>query len=344
MKNQSMMLHVRWLMVLVLSFIIYHLSFSSAAAQSRDQQLRTRVDSALTARYYKTPYDTNYVVRPEGSLTLKLRLNQSGDAFHVKDDNESVRAKADLSTRRKTTISIGASYRGISAALAINPAKLSGAYKDYEFSLSYYSSKLSLDASYHRATTLSGDVRHGDNMERLESGDVKLKMANLAGYYVFNHRRFSYPAAFTQSYIQRRSAGSWLAGISYQGGSISTRDELKERDPNAHDVYIHIGHFGIGGGYGYNWVPGNKWLLHLSVVPTVVIYSNNYMEINDERKESGHVRLNMIFNQRAAIVYNFSPRFFAGTSLVMHNSIFKDNLITVNQNKWRARAFVGMRL
>ena len=344
MKNQSMMLHVRWLMVLVLSFIIYHLSFSSAAAQSRDQQLRTRVDSALTARYYKTPYDTNYVVRPEGSLTLKLRLNQSGDAFHVKDDNESVRAKADLSTRRKTTISIGGSYRGISAALAINPAKLSGAYKDYEFSLSYYSSKLSLDASYHRATTLSGDVRHGDNMERLESGDVKLKMANLAGYYVFNHRRFSYPAAFTQSYIQRRSAGSWLAGISYQGGSISTRDELKERDPNAHDVYIHIGHFGIGGGYGYNWVPGNKWLLHLSVVPTVVIYSNNYMEINDERKESGHVRLNMIFNQRAAIVYNFSPRFFAGTSLVMQNSIFKDNLITVNQNKWRARAFVGMRL
>ena len=127
MKNQSMMLHVRWLMVLVLSFIIYHLSFSSAAAQSRDQQLRTRVDSALTARYYKTPYDTNYVVRPEGSLTLKLRLNQSGDAFHVKDDNESVRAKADLSTRRKTTISIGGSYRGISAALAINPAKLSGA-------------------------------------------------------------------------------------------------------------------------------------------------------------------------------------------------------------------------
>lgn len=43
-----------------------------------------------------------------------------------------------------------------------------------------------------------------------------MQVLNLTGYYTFNHRRFSYPAAFTQSYIQRRSAGSWLAGISYQ--------------------------------------------------------------------------------------------------------------------------------
>ena len=31
-------------------------------------------------------------------------------------------------------------------------------------------------------------------------------------YYIFNHRRFSYPAAFSQSTIQRRSAGSPFVG------------------------------------------------------------------------------------------------------------------------------------
>ena len=51
----------------------------------------------------------------------------------------------------------------------------------------------------------------------------------------------------------------------------------------------------------------------------------------------------MIFNERAAIVYYFSPRYFAGATLTMSNSIF-DNDVTVNQNKWRARAFVGVRL
>jgi len=241
-------------------------------------------------------------------------------------------------------MSIGASYRGISAAVAINPAKMKGLYKDYEFNLNYYSSRLSLDFSYQRSETLAGDFTGDKGDLRLESGEALLKVLNIAGYYTFNHRRFSYPAAFTQSYIQRRSAGSWLAGISYQGGSIKTTDDLKARNPNAPDVRIYIGHVGIGGGYGYNWVPSRKWLLHLSILPTVVVYNRNNMTVNGERKEAQHMRLNMLFNERAAVVYNFSPRYFASLTAVVNNSVFKDDNVTVNQNKWRARASFGMRL
>jgi hypothetical protein len=314
------------------------------AQKLSQQQRRERMDSVLTARYYKTPYDTNFVVRPEGRLTLKVILNQSGDDFHVKGEQDGISSKADLSTSRKTTVSIAASYRGLSAALAINPAKLRGAYEDYEFYLSYYSSRISVDASYHRATTLAGDVRRGDMTEHLESGDVKLKVANLAGYYVFNHRQFSFPAAFTQSYIQRRSAGSWLAGISYQGGSIESREEMKKRAPDAPHIKIKANHLGIGGGYGYNWVLGNKWLFHFSMLPTIVIYNRNYMIVDDMRREEGKMRFNMIFNERAAIVHNFSSRYFAGATLVMSNSVFSDDALVANQNKWRARAFFGIRI
>jgi hypothetical protein len=52
----------------------------------------------------------------------------------------------------------------------------------------------------------------------------------------------------------------------------------------------------------------------------------------------------MLFNERAAIVHNFSSRYFAGVTLVMNNSIFDDEAVVVNQNKWRARAFFGVRL
>ena len=69
------------------------------------------MDSALTARYYKTSYDTNYVVRPEGRLTLKVRLNQSGDNLHVRGDKDGINHKADLSTTHKSPLSIGCSYR-----------------------------------------------------------------------------------------------------------------------------------------------------------------------------------------------------------------------------------------
>ena len=318
---------------------------NEAAAQTLTQtERRARLDSALAARYYRTPYDTNFVIRPEGKLTLKLRLNQTGNDFHAKGTVNGFYSEADLKTSHKTTMSIGASYRGISAAVAINPAKMKGLYKDYEFNLNYYSSRLSLDFSYQRSETLAGDFTGDRGDLRLESGEALLKVLNIAGYYTFNHRRFSYPAAFTQSYIQRRSAGSWLAGISYQGGSIKTTDELKARNPNAPDVRIYIGHVGIGGGYGYNWVPSRKWLLHLSILPTVVVYNRNNMTVNGERKEAQHMRLNMLFNERAAVVYNFSPRYFASLTAVVNNSVFKDDNVTVNQNKWRARASFGMRL
>ena len=313
-------------------------------AQSHDQQVRAQVDSVLTARYYRTPYDTNYVVRPEGKLTLKFRLNQTGNDFHAKGTVNDIYSKADLHTSHKTTMSISASYRGISAALAINPAKMSGAYKDYEFNLNYYSSRLSLDLSYQRSESLAGDIYFNDNPGRLEWGEASMKVLNVAAYYTFNHRRFSYPAAFTQSYIQRRSAGSWLAGISYQGGSITTTDALLEKNPNAPDTRIYIGHVGIGGGYGYNLVLGRKWLIHLSMLPTFVVYNRNNMTVRGERKKAQHMRFNMIFNERAAIVYNFSPRYFAGVTLVMNNSVFDDDVVKVNQNKWRARAALGMRL
>ena len=96
---------------------------TEADAQSRDQIIRSRVDSVLTARYYRSPYDSTYVVRPEGTLTLKVRLNQTGNTFHAKGTVNDIYSKADLKTSHKTTVSIAASYRGIAAALALTPGQ-----------------------------------------------------------------------------------------------------------------------------------------------------------------------------------------------------------------------------
>jgi len=68
------------------------------------------------------------------------------------------------------------------------------------------------------------------------------------------------------------------------------------------------------------------------------------MVIDGEEKKAERMRINMIFNERLAVVYQFSHRFFAGATLVMNNSIFDDKSVVVNQNKWRARAFIGMRI
>ena len=75
-----------------------------------------------------------------------------------------------------------------------------------------------------------------------------------------------------------------------------------------------------------------------------MVYNRNNFTVNGERKRAKHMRFNMLFNERVAIVRNFSPRFFAGATLAMNNSVFDDDVVVVNQNKWRARAFIGVRL
>lgn len=335
------MIHYR-LYLLALALLSY--TNTIVAQKQSHSERRSRVDSVLASRYYNIHYDTNYVVRPVGKLTLKMRMNQTGNSIHAKGTVNDIYSKADLSTNNKITFSLGAIYRGIGVGIAVNPAKLKGVYKDYEFNLNYNSRHLSLDFSYQRSESLAGDITGDRGEQHLVAGDVRMKVFNMAGYYNFNHRRFSFPAAFTQSFIQRRSAGSWLAGVSYQGGSVKTTSKLKDRSPNAPNVRIYVGHIGIGGGYGYNWVLGNKWLFHFSMVPTFVIYNRNNMTVNGERKEAQHMRFNMIFNERAAIVHNFSSRYFAGATLVMNNSVFDDKNVVINQNKWYARAFIGMRI
>ena len=346
-------------------------SLNRVTAQERKPGLKTRVqkhkekiklvadsvDSKLKHRYYnKSSYDTSYVVRPIGMITAKVRTNLSGDDFNVRgtinglggdlNSYNGLTTTARLRTRFKATISLGLSYRGLGASVAINPAKMAGKYTDYEFNVSYYSSRFSLDGSYHRSSTLSGDLTIGDHERHLEENDVNLKMGNLAAYYVFNHRRFSYPAAFSQSWVQRRSAGSFLLGLSIQYGHIEARDELRQRRPDLPDFNVRIGNLGIGGGYAYNLVVGKRrqWLLHASMTPTIVVYNYNKINLDDTAIRAKHIRFNMIFNERLAIVWNFSPRYFVATTFTMSNSIYDDNVMVVNQNKWRARAIFGARL
>lgn len=332
----------RIILLFILHFSLF--AFHSAYAQSRFKRFLTKADSILTDRYYHTSYDTNYVVRPDGKLTLKLKGNQTGNGLRAKGTVHDLYFKSNLSTSHKTTISIAGTYRGISAAYSINPAKLKGIYEDYELNINYYASRFCIDASYQRSSSLSGDMTLGENTFRMEQGEADMKVFNITGYYVFNHRRYSVSAAYNQSYIQRRSAGSWLAGLSYQGGHIKTSDERKEQHPEDHDVRIYVGHVGIGGGYGYNLVLGRKWLLNLTLLPTFVVYNRNKLSINEESQHAGRMKFNMLFNERAAVVYNFSSRYFVGLTGVATNSLFVDDAVTVHQNKWVAHAFVGMRL
>ena len=303
-----------------------------------------RVGDFLNNYYFKTKYDTNYVERPRQKWLLRPMVNQTGNFIHAKGIVNDVYSKYDLHTKRNTTLCLEVNYCDIAASLSLNPAKLSGSYNDYEFNFEYHGQKISFDINYQRASSLAGDIHFG-NVDHLDEDGLHMNVVNVTAYYTFNHRKFSYPAALYQNYYQLRSAGSWLAGASFQGGSIRTTAELKERSPLAPVVHLSFSNVSIGGGYGYNWVFGGRsqWLLHLSALPTFVVYKHNKLNVNEQEIKDSQASFNMIFNERAAVVYHFTPRYHTGASFMMSNSVFDNSNVVVRQNKWLARVFFGIR-
>jgi len=317
----------------------------SVASPEARQSLGKRLDKKLSDGYFKQKYDTCYVVRPKEKWLVRVLGNYAGNYIHAKGTVNDVYSKYDLHTRRNTSITLEVNYCDIAAAYSINPSKISGDYNDYEFNFEYHGQKLSFDINYLRATSLTGDIRLGD-IDHLDEDGLRMNVVNFAAYYTFNSRRFSFPAALYQNYYQRRSAGSWLAGASVQSGSIRTTDELKARSPLAPEVHLTFANVALGGGYGYNFVFGkhSQWLFHLSALPSAVLYKHNRLTVNKEEKRDHGLNFNMIFNERAALVYHFSPRDLGGASIIMSNSLYDNGNVTFNQNKWLARAFFGVRL
>ena len=297
-------------------------------------------DSVLSARYYGGNIDTNYIQRPQGRLTLKLRFNVSGagiDANGMTNETFQSHTEADF----KATVSIAATYRGISAGLALNPRALLGKYKDYELNLNSYGNRMGFDVVYQRAKNFTGWIQVGDHPEIDVPHDIlTVHTLNLNGYYAFNHRRFSYPAAFTQSYIQRRSAGSFMVGASFQGQQIETHHNEMLDNPEGK---LQIVNFGLGAGYGYNLVLPHRWLIHLSTLPTLIVFSQNRMWLNDERQTMKYRFPEVIITGRGAVVHSWS-RYFIGSTMVFNfTSIGDKDELEVQNTKWRIRTFIGMR-
>ena len=345
----------KYLLIILLSAVTSAANAASAAddcmesdtvvSNEKKPGLGKRLINKLSDKYFNTKYDTSYVARPKEKWLFRLLGNQTGNYIHAKGTVNDVYSRYDLHTKTNYTVGLEVNYCDIAATLSLNPAKIGGDYNDYEFNFEYHGQKISFDISYLRATSLAGDIKLRD-IDHLDEDGLRMNEFNISAYYVFNDKRFSFPAALFQNYYQLRSAGSWLAGLSFQSGSIRTTDELKARSPMAPEVHLTFANVALGGGYGYNLVLGHRsqWLLHLSAMPSAVLYKHNRLTVNGHELKDHRLCFNMIFNERAALVYHFTPRYNIGASIIMSNSIYDNGDIKINQNKWLTRAFFGVRL
>lgn len=311
----------------------------SAAAQ---KGILVRIDSLLAGRQDRSAgrCDTAYITRPYQPWTVKSGVNASGTDLYIRGNISGTRFSSDLKTMLKATVGVNVSYRGLSFGFSLNPAKLSGKNKDYEFSMNAYGNRMGLDLLVASAKTFSGDVERGGEVVTVTSGKVGMKSIYANVYYSFNSRRFSFPAAFSQSQIQKRSCGSWLAGLSVLGGRIDNSDGSVSGSAPVRLTIINVG---LGAGYAYNFVWGGKWLLHLSATPQVVVYSHSRLTAGDGRQRAPFKFPSIINVGRIAGVRYFGNKFIGFSAIINVWSHGDSGRLSVESLNWKARLFYGFR-
>ena len=296
------------------------------------------MDSALTSRYNRNKgIDTAYIMRPQTKWTVVGRINVSGAKIEAEGVDNGLHFNSEMKADYKSTLSVAVSYLGLSLSASLNPAKLMGKYHDYELNFNSYGKRFGFDVIYQDAKNFTGWHDH-DGMERinLPADMLKVKTLNVNAFYVFNCSRFSYPAAFSQSYIQRRSAGSFLLAASGQGQHASLDWEQ--------EMQLKVTNIGIGAGYGYNYVPRQGWLFHISALPTFIVYSKTSMTFGDNRVPLHYHFPEAIITGRGAAVYQWRNK-FAGLSMVFNfTNVGNEESLAVHNIKWRVRTFFGLRL
>ena len=320
-------------MLINIPLIISCFYFDHAMAQNTFQH----VDRILTENYRKGDIDTTYITRPDTKWTIVGRINVSGARIEAEGIEDDSHFKSEMEADRKTTLSACISYLGFSVSMALNPAKLLGKYKDYELNFNSYGRRFGFDIIYQNAHNFSG-WHENDGQERitLPTDLLSLKTLNLNAFYIFNNRRFSYPAAFSQSYIQQQSSGSFLLAASGQG----------------HDIFLEVGRtsniFAVGTlratGDAYNYVPSERWLLHISALPTFIVYSNTSMTFNDSYVPLHYHFPEVIITGRGAVVRQIGNKFFGLSMVFNFTNIGNEKSLAVHNTKWRIRTFLGFRL
>lgn len=301
------------------------------------QSLFQRIDSVLTGNYRKVHFDTAYIMRPQTKWTLMARINVSGADIKTEGIDDGHHFKSEMESNSKATLSLGVGYQGFTLSLALNPAKMMGKYNDYELNFNCYRRNFGFDVIYQDAKNFTGWYeQEGMARVKLPDGMLHVQTLNLNAYYAFNNRRFSYPAAFSQSYIQRRSAGSFLLAASGMG-QRATHDWEQ-------GLQLKMTNIGIGAGYGYNYVPKQGWLLHLSLLPTFIFYSKTSLTYGDNRVALHYHFPEYIITSRAAVVRQWGNKFL-GLSMVFNYTNIGDKAdLAVYNTKWRIRTFFGLRI
>lgn len=220
--------------------------------------------------------------------------------------------------------------------------------------LSFYSSRIGLDLLYHRTSNTYRIHRITGFSPSTSSASLPLfdgldtDIRGFYLYYIFNSQRFSYPAAYSQTTNQRRSAGSWMMGVAHSSHRLFFDENRfpesiqQEMSPSMRVTKVAYATTSLYVGYGYNWVVGQNLLVNLTLNPAIA-YKRSSADAESSlgtpttRKQH---QWGVDFLGRAGLVYN-NGRYFIGSSFVTKVFNYRRNSFFLSNSLGTLQVYAG---
>jgi len=304
--------------------------------------------------------DTTYITPQLYDFTVMLQTTTSFENFTIKSTGEK---KQSLRFSPRPGFRLGGyvGWKWIFWGYNIDLNGLIGSEKPdnkkkLSFDFSFYTSKVGLDLYYRRTgndfeCTSLDNIFNKDNpwpeglSKNFSALDIQTRGFNL--YYIFNHRHFSYPAAFAQSTMQRRSAGTFKLGFSFTHHKATMNESkispllLPHIEPTILFNTVKYNDYAINFGYAYNWVFAKNWLFAISLSPglayNVTFYNADNIADGSMKEQDAQFRhfsldkLNIDFITRMGLVYNDNKRFF-GMAFRFHSFDYRNRHVNMNNS------------
>lgn len=305
--------------------------------------------------------DTSFIEPQAYNFTVMLQNTSSFEGYTMRFDNgNGVR----FSPKPSYKLGPYFGWRWIFLGYTLDLRATGGGARQ-AINLSLYANQVGIDVFYRKSgdnyriskVKLYNDYITGP-MHNVDFDGFNSSERGFNIYYIFNHKNFSYPAAYSQSTIQRKSCGSALAGISYSRHTINVDwDEyyrlLDEKigegtaaanlDTTIHRANAEYTDISLSGGYAYNWVFAKHWLFDISL-QMALGYKRSHSDVTNRRqgvfRDFSFRNFNVDGVARTGLVYN-NMRWYAGASAIFHTYNYRRQRFRANTTFGNVNIYVG---
>lgn len=309
------------------------------------------VSSSLSVKNLN--YDTTRI--SDLSHQLNIYTGFLGKIHNIELTNSDINKKIILEPNGNTSISVGFHYKWIGLGVNISPGFMNqdndiyGNTESLDLQLNLYARKFVVDAymQYYQGFYQKNpdDFMHWTNDNYPLRSDLESFSFGLSGYYFTNHKKFSYKAAFTRNQIQKRSAGSFIAGAFINGNVASAPGSFIPNElPDSLNSYFTMDGYittslGLACGYTHTFVV-KRFFFNATLVPGLGMRNAEFLLNNTSAKEDATISASV--NLRAAIGYE-GKNIYAGLTLVSSADTYSYESVDISSSSGNIRLFIGKR-